>query len=62
MFGWQHLPLLTRIRHLRYILPPVLVLLVIGYQLGIARGLPLTIAVARLSQMLYHPVSSAMMF
>lgn len=39
MFGWQHLPLLTRIRHLRYILPPVLVLLVIGYQLGIARGL-----------------------
>ncbi len=39
MFTWQHLPLLTRIRYLRYILPPVLVLLVIGYQLGIARGL-----------------------
>lgn len=39
MFTWQYLPLLTRIRYLRYVLPPVLVLLVIGYQLGIARGL-----------------------
>lgn len=39
MFAWQHLPLLRRIRRLRYFLPPILALLVIGYQLGVARGL-----------------------
>lgn len=39
MFAWQHLPLLTRIRRLRYVVPPVLALLVIAYQLGVARAL-----------------------
>ena len=39
MQTWNEQPLLTRIRHLRYILPPSLALLVIGYQLGIAQVL-----------------------
>lgn len=39
MFAWQQLSLLERIRRLRYIVPPLLVLLVIWYQLGIARFL-----------------------
>ncbi|MFQ5611879.1 MAG: histidine kinase [Anaerolineae bacterium] len=39
MFAWQHLPLLTRIRRLRYIVPPTLALLVVVYQLGVARTL-----------------------
>jgi PAS domain S-box-containing protein len=39
MFSWQNLSLLERIRRLRYILPPMLVLLVVLYQLGVARYL-----------------------
>jgi len=39
MFAWQQLSLLERIRRLRYIVPPLLVLLVIWYQLGVARFL-----------------------
>lgn len=39
MFAWRQLTLLERIRRLRYILPPLLALLVIWYQLGIARFL-----------------------
>ncbi len=39
MLGWQQTALLERIRQLRYILPPLLALLVIGYQLGVARTL-----------------------
>jgi PAS domain S-box-containing protein len=39
MFGWHHLSLLERIRRLRYVLPPGLVLLVVWYQLGVARFL-----------------------
>ena len=39
MFVWKDLPLLTRIRRLRYSLPPFLALVVIGYQLGITRSL-----------------------
>ncbi len=37
MQPWSHLPLLTRVRHLRYIIPPLLVLFVVGYQLEVAR-------------------------
>ena len=36
---WKEQPLLVRIRHLRYILPPSLALLVVGYQLGVAQAL-----------------------
>ncbi len=39
MFAWRQLTLLERIHRLRYILPPLLALLVIWYQLGIARFL-----------------------
>jgi PAS domain S-box-containing protein len=39
MFSWHHLSLLERIRRLRYVLPPVLVVLVVWYQLGVARYL-----------------------
>jgi PAS domain S-box-containing protein len=39
MFSWHHLSLLERIRRLRYVLPPVLVVLVVWYQLGVARFL-----------------------
>ncbi len=39
MFAWKQLPLLERIRRLRYGLPPLLAILVVGYQLGIARTL-----------------------
>lgn len=39
MFAWYQLSLLERIRRLRYIVPPLLVLLVIWYQLGVARFL-----------------------
>ncbi|RME41870.1 MAG: PAS domain S-box protein [Caldilineae bacterium] len=39
MRAWSQLPLLTRIRHLRYILPPILALLVVFYQLEVARRL-----------------------
>lgn len=39
MLTWKDRPLLIRIRWLRYILPPILALLVIGYQLGITRTL-----------------------
>jgi PAS domain S-box-containing protein len=41
MFAWHHLSLLERVRRLRYVLPPALVLLVVGYQLIIARPLAL---------------------
>ena len=41
MFTWRHLSLLERIRRLRYIIPPALVLLVVVYQLGVARPLSL---------------------
>jgi len=41
MFAWRHLSLLERIRRLRYIIPPALVLLVVVYQLGVARSLEL---------------------
>lgn len=41
MFAWYQLSLLERIRRLRYVLPPALVLLVVIYQLGIARPLSL---------------------
>lgn len=41
MFAWQQLSLLERIRRLRYIIPPALVLLVVVYQLGVARPLSL---------------------
>ncbi len=37
--SWQKSPLVDRIRWLRYFLPPVLVTIVIGYQLGIAQAL-----------------------
>ncbi len=39
MFGWRNLPLLERIHRLQYVVPPLLVLLVVGYQLGVARFL-----------------------
>lgn len=39
MLNWHSLSLLERIRRLRYILPPGLVLMVIWYQLGVARFL-----------------------
>jgi len=39
MRAWSQRPLLTRIRHLRYILPPALALLVVFYQLEVARRL-----------------------
>jgi PAS domain S-box-containing protein len=39
MFVWRHLSLLERIRRLRYVLPPMVALVVVGYQLGIARSL-----------------------
>jgi len=39
MFGWRNLPLVERIHRLQYVVPPLLVLLVIGYQLGVARFL-----------------------
>lgn len=35
--NWQQLSLLERIRRLRYVLPPVLVLVVVLYQLGVAQ-------------------------
>jgi PAS domain S-box-containing protein len=37
--SWQKSPLIDRVRWLRYILPPILVFIVIGYQLGIAQAL-----------------------
>lgn len=39
MLSWHHLSLLERIRRLRYVLPPGLALLVVWYQLGVARFL-----------------------
>lgn len=39
MYIWKDFPLLTRVRRLRYSLPPFLALVVIGYQLGITRSL-----------------------
>ena len=39
MFAWRQLSLLERIRRLRYILPPLLALVVVWYQLGLARFL-----------------------
>ncbi|MFQ5645280.1 MAG: histidine kinase, partial [Thiogranum sp.] len=38
-FTWQELSLIERIRWLRYVLPPVLVFVVVIYQLGVARAL-----------------------
>src|SRR5690606_33203225 len=37
--SWQRLNLLERIRWLRYILPPALVVVVVFYQLGVAQWL-----------------------
>lgn len=37
--GWRQMKLIDRVRWLRYILPPVLVLVVVYYQLGIAQML-----------------------
>ncbi len=34
---WSEQPLQVRVRQLRFVLPPVLILLVVGYQLGFAR-------------------------
>lgn len=42
MFAWRQLPLLERIRRLRYFLPPALALVVVAYQLGVARSLAQT--------------------
>ena len=39
LFPWQRTSLIERIRWLRYVLPPVLILVVIIYQLGIAQSL-----------------------
>jgi hypothetical protein len=39
MFGWSQLPLPLRIRYLRYTIVPVLVVLVVIYQLGVATSL-----------------------
>ena len=41
-FAWQQMSLIDRVRWLRYILPPLLVLVVIFYQLGIAQALETT--------------------
>lgn len=38
-FTWQRLPLIERVHWLRYMLPPVLVIIVVIYQLGVARRL-----------------------
>lgn len=38
-FSWKNLPLVDRIRWLRYILPPTIALIVIIYQLGVAQTL-----------------------
>ncbi len=38
-FAWQQMRLIDRVRWLRYILPPLLVLVVVFYQLGIAQAL-----------------------
>lgn len=38
-FSWQRISLIERIRWLRYVLPPALILVVIVYQLGIAQSL-----------------------
>lgn len=48
--SWQHLNLVERIRWLRYVLPPALVVIVIFYQLGVAQ---------RLSQQYGHTVHYA---
>ena len=39
LFPWQQTSLIERIRWLRYVLPPALVLLVVIYQLGVAQSL-----------------------
>jgi PAS domain S-box-containing protein len=39
MFGWSQLSLQQRVRYLRYTIPPVLVILVVLYQLGVATAL-----------------------
>ncbi|NCF68640.1 MAG: hypothetical protein GWP61_21995 [Chloroflexi bacterium] len=38
-FAWQQMRLIDRVRWLRYILPPLLVFIVIFYQLGVAQAL-----------------------
>ena len=38
-FAWQQMRLIDRVRWLRYILPPLLVFVVVFYQLGIAQAL-----------------------
>ncbi|NCF70028.1 MAG: hypothetical protein GWP61_29140 [Chloroflexi bacterium] len=38
-FAWQQIRLIDRVRWLRFILPPLLVLVVIFYQLSVAQAL-----------------------